>query len=166
MKNKMNRRKFIIQSSVTCAAGCALLTGSKVLSTSGMLKLLQDDEIPDPKKLNYCGYVCPEDCQMLTASIKNDPELKKEAYKVWRIKEKYNIDFDPEKIYCFKCKNDSNTEGIIIENCTVRKCAREKGFDCCIECNELEACSKEIWETFPDFKKSVIQMQIKYNKSI
>ena len=57
------------------------------------------DEDIDPKKLMYCGYTCPEECKFLIASVKNDKELRKEAYDLWKIKERFDIEFDPEKIF-------------------------------------------------------------------
>ena len=99
------------------------------------------------------------------ASVKNDPELKKEAYTIWKIKEKYNIDFDPETIFCYGCKNTEKPEGVVLKNCTVRKCVLSKGLNCCIECSELSGCTKELWSQFPDFRQYVIEMQKKYQSA-
>jgi hypothetical protein len=123
--------------------------------------MLQDD-VPDPKKLNYCGYTCPEDCPMKKATLENNVELKKDAYKNWRIEKKYGIPFDPDKIFCYGCKTEEKALGLVVEKCSVRNCAIEKGYDCCIECDLLAGCDKEIWKTFPDFHNAVIEMQKKY----
>lgn len=151
MKTNSNRRKFIQTSSIV---GCSLLISGKMSAFS-----FYENEIPDPKKLNYCGYICPKDCQFLEASIKNDKELKKKAYEIWKIKEKYNIDFDPKTIFCFGCKNEDKPAGIVMINCTVRACAIDKELDACIECKELKTCEKDIWTRFPDFHKKIIEMQ-------
>ncbi len=162
MNPKVSRRNFLMKGAQVCVGCCALIALPK-LSANGLSSgFLPDNEIPDPKKLNYCGYKCPDDCKFLAASINNDTALKKEAFDIWKIEEKYGIAFDPEKIFCFGCKTTDKPEGVIITNCTVRKCAVEKKIDCCIECKELTGCSKELWTQFPDFKKMVIEMQTKY----
>ena len=157
MENQFNRRKFVTTSAV---AGCILLISRKLSAFSGFAHL--QNEISDPKKLNYCGYTCPKDCQFLEASMKNDTELKKKAYETWHIKERYNVDFDAEKTFCFGCKNGNKTAGIVMQNCTVRQCAIDKKFDSCIECKELKDCGKDLWSRYPDFKKEVIKMQNSY----
>ncbi len=160
MNNQINRRKFMTAGVVT---GCALLLSGKLLAENGFSHLL--NQKPDPKKLNYCGYTCPKDCKFLEASLKNDPSLKKEAYKTWNIKERYNVDFEPEKIFCFGCKNTNKPAGVVMKNCTVRQCAIEKKLDCCIECKQLKTCDKDLWSRFPDFHKTVIEMQVIYSKN-
>jgi hypothetical protein len=124
-----------------------------------------DKEVPNPKDLCYCGYKCPPDCKFLKGSIENNVELKKEAYKEWKIKERFNIEFDPEKIFCFGCKNKDKEEGITVKNCKVRSCAISKGLESCIECNKLVDCKKDLWERFPEFKSHVIDMQKKYQEA-
>ncbi len=165
MKTKINRRNFLIRGSQAGLACCVLLSGKNLLAGKNFIMQQDDKKIPNPKDLCYCGYKCPPDCKFLKASIKNDVELKKEAYKEWKIKEQYNIDFDPEKIFCFGCKNKENEEGVVLKKCTVRSCAISKGIECCIECNELVDCEKDLWTRFPNFKKMVIDMQKKYQET-
>ncbi len=160
MTKPIKRREFLIKGSYAGIACCAFMMGYKRQSSGSMLP--SADDIVDPKTLNYCGYKCPSDCRFLQASLKNDPVLKKEVYEQWKIKEKYNVDFDPEAIFCFSCKNTEKPEGVILSNCTVRKCAISKGFECCIECAELNECKKELWSQFPDFKLQVIEMRKKF----
>jgi len=156
MKNQIDRRKFM----TGAVAGCALFVSGKLSAFNGFAHL--QNQIPDPKKLNYCGYACPKDCQFLEASVKNDTELKKKAYETWHIKERYNVDFDAEKTFCFGCKNADKPAGIVMQHCTVRQCAIDKKFDSCIECKELKDCRKDLWTRFPDFKNAVIKMQAVY----
>lgn len=160
MKNSLKRREFILKSVMAGLSGCALLAGARLYGAEN-LKALADDK-PDPKKLNYCGYTCAPDCKMKKATLENNIELKKEAYADWRVEKKYGIAFDPEKITCYGCKVSEDKVGLIAGKCTVRSCAIEKGYDCCIECDKLATCDKEIWETFPDFHKMMIEMQKKY----
>lgn len=154
MNNNLIRRQFLRNSSV---AGCALLLSGKLNAFS-----FPEDEIPDPKKLNYCGYKCPKNCQFLEASVKNDAELKKKAYNTWKIKERYNVDFNAETTFCFGCKAKDKPVGVVMANCTVRSCAIEKKYDSCIECNKLKSCDKDLWKHFPDFHKAVIKIQVTY----
>jgi len=160
MKNQPDRRDFFRLGLQAGMAGCLLMMSPRLLAFNH----LYQEKNPDPKKLNFCGYKCPENCQFLEASVKNDPELKKKAYDTWQIKERYGAGFDPEKTFCFGCKNTEKPEGVVLKGCHVRKCAIEKGFDCCIECDKLTACDKDLWTRFPDFRKAVIEMQIKYRQ--
>lgn len=151
MNSQPNRRFFIRSGTI---AGCSLLIAGKLSAFS-----FPPEEIPDPKKLNYCGYTCPKDCHFLEATLKNSEELKRKAYEEWHIKERYNVDFDPETTFCYGCKNKEKPAGVAMQNCTVRSCAIEKKYDSCIQCDELTACKKDLWSRFPDFYKSVIKMQ-------
>lgn len=164
MKTNLKRREFIMKSCQAGVACCALLSGSKVFAL-GNLNTLQGDDLPDPKKLNYCGYTCPADCKMKKATLENNVDLKKEAFKDWRLEEKYGVAFDPEKIFCYGCKTSGKPLGFVVEKCTVRNCAIEKGYDCCIQCDKLSGCDKEIWSTFPDFHKAMMELQKKYKEA-
>jgi len=161
MKPKLHRREFLTRCSMAGLTGCGLLICSKLSALDHFQRFAEGEKI-DPKKLMYCGYTCPDDCQFLKASLENDTELKKEAYELWKIKERFDVDFGPEKIFCFGCKAVDKPEGVVQMTCTVRKCVIERGLDCCIECLELEECDKELWERFPDFKKHVIALQKQY----
>ncbi len=165
MRKTLKRREFLIKGSAAGIACCAMFMGQKGLAFANMMRSAEDEPV-DPKALNYCGYQCPSDCKFLQASLKNDAGLKKEAYELWKIKEKYGIDFDPEKIFCFGCKNGEKPEGVVLVNCTVRKCVMSKELDCCVECAELEDCKKELWSQFPEFKAHVIGMRKKYLEEV
>jgi hypothetical protein len=161
MKTNSNRRKFI-KSSAT--VGCILLISGKLSAISNSQHL--QEVIPDPKKLNYCGYTCPADCVFLEASVKNDVELKKKAYETWEMKERFGVaEFDPEKIFCFGCKTKDKPVGIRLQKCDVRNCCIGKKLDSCIECKELSGCEKDLWKKFPDFKNAVIKMQNEFQKA-
>jgi hypothetical protein len=166
MKTTFNRRDFLKKSSIAGIACCGLLYHSDNSTARSLNTLLDDKETPDPKKLNYCGYQCPADCRFLKATKENNTELKKQAYTDWKIKEKYGVEFDPETAICWSCKAQDKPEGIVIKQCSVRKCAIEKGYDCCIQCKDLTECKKPLWDNFPDFKKTVIEMQKKYQAGI
>ncbi|MCK5338830.1 MAG: DUF3795 domain-containing protein [Bacteroidales bacterium] len=160
MKEKLKRREFLARSCRAGLAGCAVLMCGNTLAMSNFL--LQDDKIPDPKKLNYCGYICPEKCEFLMATLADDEALKKECHESWGIKERYGKDFDPETAFCYGCKTEGKPEGVVVTECTVRSCVIEKELDCCIECKELSTCDKDLWIRYPDFHKSVKGLQQKY----
>lgn len=159
MKPNLLRRDFIMKSSTACLGGCLLLSGRGLPAA-----VWQDDQPIDPKKLCFCSYSCPEDCHFLVASQKNDPELKKAVYEEWGLKERYGLEFDAEKLFCFRCKPGDKPEGPVLTNCTVRSCAIEKGYQACIQCDELKECDKDLWTRFPQFYESVVKMQVKYRE--
>ncbi len=161
MTEKSNRRNFI---KGTAAAGCVLLLSNKLSAFSHFSHL--QEEVPDPKKLEYCGYTCPKDCKFLVASVKNDIELKKEAYEIWEMKDRFGVkEFDPDKVFCFGCKNKDKPVGIRLQKCDVRNCCINKKLESCIECDELKTCEKDLWTKFPEFKNAVIKMQKAYQES-
>jgi hypothetical protein len=119
----------------------------------------------DLKGLTFCGFKCTTQCTLYRATIENNPELKKKAYEEFKMKEKYNVDFDQDKIFCYGCKPNDKPLSINVNQCAVRKCAIGKNFDCCIECSGLAACDKELWKSFPQFKEKVIEMQKNYKSA-
>jgi hypothetical protein len=151
MKSNVRRRDFIIKGA--CAGLSCCLYGMSMPA----------EEKPDPKKLNYCGYQCPDNCQFLKATLENNTELKKEAFKLWQIEERYGVRFSPDEIFCYGCKIKDKPDGVILVNCTVRSCVISKDLECCIECGEIAGCNKDLWERFPEFKKTVLEMQKQYN---
>lgn len=161
MTKSIRRREFLKKGSQACVACCFLCFGSESKAISKYVFNNFAEPI-DPKNLNYCGYKCPPDCPFLQASEKNDTELKKEVYEKWQLKERYNIEFEPDRIFCFGCKNKEKPEGVELLNCTVRQCVISKKLDCCVECHDLSGCQKELWSRFPEFKKQVIEMQKQY----
>ena len=161
MKKMINRRNFLVKSTTAGLACCGLIMNANKQALASLTNLM-DDEIIDPAKLNYCGYTCPKDCKFKKATLENNLELKKEAWGDWKIEERYGLAFDEEKAICYGCKVHDKPEGAAIANCTVRSCAMEKKLDCCIECDELKTCDKDLWTRFPDFYKAVKEMQVKY----
>jgi len=122
----------------------------------------ENHEPIDPRKLNYCGYTCPKDCKFLEATLAGDVELKREAFNTWKLDQRYGIEFDPDTAFCYGCKAPGKPEGDVVARCTVRSCVREKKLDCCIECDELSGCDRELWQLFPTFKEQVVEMQKRY----
>ncbi|MFO7669097.1 MAG: DUF3795 domain-containing protein [Bacteroidales bacterium] len=158
MSSKIPRRDFILKSSAACMGGCMLFAGKEAMAS--YLKV----ENIDPEKLCYCSYSCPTDCHFLVASVNDDSELKKAAFREWGLAEHYGMEFDAGKVFCFKCKPGNMPEGPVLTHCTVRACAMEKGYQACIECDELVSCDKALWTRFPQFHEGVVKMQAKYRE--
>ena len=159
MKTNLQRRDFLSKFCMTGFACCAFMPGSQLLASESTISM--NGKI-DPKAMEYCGYKCPADCPLKKGTVENNVELKKKAYEIFKIKEKFGVEFDADKIFCWGCKPVDKPLGITVKGCTVRNCAIGKGIDCCVQCNELTQCKKELWENFPDFKKAVIKMQDEY----
>jgi hypothetical protein len=159
MRTEFKRREFIttcFKAGVTC---CALTCGTALTAQDPEKK---QEVKPDPKSLNYCGYKCSAECPLYKATLENNIELKKKAYEDFKFKEKFGVDFDPDKVFCYGCKLKDKPLSINVKSCTVRKCAIDKGYECCIQCEGLTRCDKELWSSFPKFKEAVIEMQKKY----
>lgn len=154
MSDSKSRREFL-KDCAQFGFGCVCLLGVKGLAA-------EDERKPDLEKLNYCGYTCPEDCKMYRAGKTGDLALKKEAFKAWKIKERYGIEFDPKLVFCNRCKTPDKPLGIAVQKCTVRACAIEKKMISCVACKDLKGCDKDLWKRFPDFHKAVIKMQGEY----
>ena len=149
----IDRRTFISTGATVC--GLCVCSQFPFAAFAG-------DEPIDPKKLNFCGYTCPKDCKFLQGTLQNDVELKRQAWKDWKIEERFALEFDEEQAICYGCKSLDKPEGVVLARCDVRACVREKELECCIECDELEACDKDLWRRFPKFKQQVVEMQERY----
>ena len=159
MKRDLKRRDFINTCFRAGVTGCALAYGVKL---TGQYAASDQDVRPDPKKLEYCGYKCPADCPLKKGTLENNSELKKKAYTDFKFKEKYGIEFAPEKVFCYGCKVKDKPLSLPVKACTVRSCVIAKGLDCCIQCDGLVKCDKELWTLWPQLKESVVNLQKKY----
>jgi hypothetical protein len=160
MKPELKRRDFISKCFKAGATGCVALYGNSLLGQDPV-KLKKEDL----KGLTYCCYKCTVECPVYKATIENSTELKKKVYEDAKWKEKFGIEFDPDKVFCFGCKPNNQPLGLNVKACTVRSCAIEKGYDYCIECEGLTACDKMLWKSYPDFKEKVIEFQKNYRKA-
>ena len=158
MKTEIKRRDFVTKCFKAGVTGCALLYGNSLFAQDPVKQLHKQDL----KNLTYCGYKCTSECSLYKATIENSPELKKKAFEEFKWKEKFGVDFDAEKVFCFGCKPADKPLSINVTACTVRKCAVAKGYECCVECSGLTACDKELWKNYPKFKEIVLQMQNNY----
>jgi hypothetical protein len=159
MKKNLTRRHFLVQGSQVGVSCCLLMCGGKLFAFTG-----SHDEILDLKELTYCGFKCTMECTLLNGTLNNDEYLKKKAYKDWGMKERFGMDFDPELVFCYGCKNEEQVKGPVVKKCTVWACAIEKEHECCIQCKGLSDCDEELWMGFPQFREKVLEMQAVYLK--
>ena len=162
MKYPYNRRDFFKTCAQAGIACCALIATPRLFALQNGFPFLVPGEKPDPKKLNYCGYTCPAECTFKNATLDNDLEMKKKAWEEWKIKERYGLDFDEKTAYCYGCKDKEHPAGAPMANCTVRSCTISKGLDCCIECDELKTCDKDLWSRFPQFHEGILKLQAQF----
>jgi len=160
--HRIDRRDFLARGARAGLAVCGACLCGRAPFFAGNEGEAGKEQVLDPKKLNYCGYTCPRDCKFLQGTKNEDIALKQEAWKAWKIEERFGVAFDAEQAICHGCKADGKPEGIVLRRCDVRACVRKKGLECCIECGDLEGCDRDLWRRFPDFKKQVIEMQARY----
>lgn len=164
MAKKQNRRGFLKNCTQYGFSCLALLLCNKNLlagdSDSTMVKT--DKPVIDPKQLSYCGIACEKECELYKATRENDTELKKKVYKKWNWKEKFKIEFEPDKVVCYSCKPDNQPLKIGMDRCTVRVGAIENKMESCIQCSNLGACDKDLWKNWPDFYIHIKQKQKQY----
>ena len=87
--------------------------------------------------ISCCGIDC-EKCDARIATVNNDDELREETAKKWSVM--YNApNITAETINCMGCR----LEGVKVAHCNdceIRKCVQNKGFETCGNCKELDNC--------------------------
>lgn len=161
MKTEIRRREFVCKFLKAGAAGFALVYSNRLFAAGPN----QQVQKPDLKSLTYCGFKCTDKCTLYRATIEDNSELRKKAFEEFKFKEKFNVEYDQAKVFCWGCKPGDKPLSINVSACAVRKCTIEKGYECCIECSALKSCDKELWKNFPQFKLKVLEAQKIYNNS-
>ena len=86
----------------------------------------------------YCGLDC-ESCDARIATVGNDNELRERTARQWSV-----LNNAPEitaaTINCMGCRTDGVKFAYCSDMCEIRKCAQEKGFDTCGDCEKLDHC--------------------------
>ena len=100
------------------------------------------------KIVGYCGIVC-SDCPVFMVTQKNDDTGRTRVAET--LAEQFGGDYKPEDINCDGCLGDSPRIYKYCSLCEIRKCAREKGIENCVQCQEY-AC-----ESFSRFLSRDIQ---------
>lgn len=91
------------------------------------------------KFIAYCGLNC-ETCEARIATINNDNELRKKVAKEWS--ELNKVEITPEMINCTGCRVEGAKTMFCESLCPIRKCAKEKNYETCGDCEELMKCEK------------------------
>jgi hypothetical protein len=159
MKTELKRRDFVAKCFKAGVGCCAFAYGTTLSAQEAEKK---QKAKPDLKSLTYCGYKCTSECPLYKGTMENNLELKKKAYEEFKFREKFGVEFDPKKIFCYGCRLTDKPLSINVKACSVRKCAVTKGYESCILCDGLTTCDKELWLSFPKFKDTVIEAQKKY----
>lgn len=94
---------------------------------------------------------------MKLAGESDNVEAKRKTFELWDLEGRYGLAFDPDGLFCHGCKTEEKELGMAVSHCPVRPCVIERKLDCCIECDELATCDKELWKKFPTFHESVLE---------
>ncbi|MFC2071339.1 DUF3795 domain-containing protein [Chloroflexota bacterium] len=91
----------------------------------------------------YCGIYCGA-CEVMNAETYQD---KAHVTKIWE----GIMEASPEQVHCSGCKSDDLFFNC--EQCKMRPCAKSKGLEFCIECNEYPCIyyheGKQVVEQLP-----------------
>lgn len=87
-----------------------------------------------PKMVAYCGLIC-SNCPTYLATKNDDEELRKKTADLYGLK--YGLNLKPVEINCEGCLSVGGKLIIYCQNCSIRKCCSQKGFDNCASCSEL-----------------------------
>ena len=91
------------------------------------------------KYIAYCGLDCAK-CEARIATINNDDKLREEVSEKWSRLNK--VEITPEMINCEGCKLKGARTIYCDSLCPIRKCAIDKHYDNCGQCNEFKTCEK------------------------
>jgi len=152
MESQQSRRHFLKTCAQSGAACCALLAWNRSLAAKDGPQEKQEQKLKpiDFSKLSYCGFPCVQVCELLKATRENDEKLKKLVYEKWEWKEKFGVDYDPEKVFCHTCKPGDKPKKAGMDACVIRICAMANGMEACVQCKNLASCDKEYWKKWPD----------------
>ena len=87
----------------------------------------------------YCGIDC-EKCEARIATINNDDLLREKVAKLWS---KLNgIEMTKEMLNCEGCRVGGVKTPFCDSLCEIRKCAMNKKYNTCGDCDNLDNCIK------------------------
>ncbi len=90
------------------------------------------------RMIAFCGITC-SDCPALLATQKDDDSERKRVAEQWS--KQYNTDMKPEDINCDGCVAVTGTRIAHWDECGIRKCCQERGFENCGHCEDY-ACEQ------------------------
>ncbi len=87
----------------------------------------------------YCGLNC-KTCEARLATVRDDDALREKVASLWS--ELNGVTITPAMIHCSGCRLDGPKTPFCESICPIRKCAREKAFETCADCEVMETCEK------------------------
>ncbi|HUJ42374.1 MAG TPA: DUF3795 domain-containing protein [Opitutaceae bacterium] len=163
MHSPLPRREFLKCLSsfgATCVSSCVALRLAAEEAKPG--ESAAQEKLPDLKNRAYCGLICGDWCELFKATKAGDPAAKRAIYEKWGWKEKFGVDFAPDRVFCYGCKAPGKPENIAHAQCTVLKCCVARRLESCLECTRLAVCDKKLWQNYPDFRQQMLKLQQKY----
>jgi len=106
------------------------------------------------KLIACCGIDCAT-CDARIATQTNDNALREKTAKTWA--EQFSIPNLPiEMINCMGCREDG-VKFSHCEECEIRNCVHDKGYQTCGDCDEIETCSivGAIHQYMPELKENL-----------
>ncbi|MGE5424857.1 MAG: DUF3795 domain-containing protein [Syntrophothermus sp.] len=89
------------------------------------------------KLISCCGIDCAQ-CDARIATLSGDALLREQTAEKWRVQ--YNSPgITAEMINCTGCRQPG-AKFSHCSQCQIRKCADEKGYQTCAECDQMETC--------------------------
>jgi hypothetical protein len=163
MNEKENRREFL-KHCTKLGMGCLpfIFWHERLFGRTGDSTVTEKPVLIDPQSRSYCGIACEEGCELYKATMNNDVELKKKVYMDWKWKEQFNMDFDPDKVFCYNCKPENGKLKAGMAECKVRQCAIKNNLASCIQCSNLSACDQDLWTRWPKFYEGMLKTQQQY----
>ena len=87
--------------------------------------------------IGCCGLDC-EACDARIATITNDTALREKTAALWS---KLNgVPITPDMMACTGCRVDGPKTPFCDKHCPIHTCVREKGFDTCADCAQMDGC--------------------------
>lgn len=166
MNKNQNRRSFLGQCAKCGGACCALLALGRISRAQGSVTSSGQAQKPlDLKTLSYCAIpraYCEQQCELFKATRENDVKLKRSVYDQWKMKTKFGVDFDPDKIFCYGCKPGDKPLKVGMAECPVRVCPAANGLESCVQCLDLASCDKAFWRDWPIAFEMAKKLQARY----
>ncbi len=112
--------------------------------------------------ITYCGLVCRTCPIYLATREENTKEQELMRAHIARVcNERYGIKYEPEDITdCDGCRTEGGRLFPGSRNCSIRKCARQKGLENCAHCTDY-ICEKleAFFKTDPDAKTRLDELR-------
>ncbi len=103
-----------------------------------------------------CGIDC-ENCDARMATIANDNELREKTAQKWSVMNNTS-EITAATINCMGCRANGIKFAYCSNYCEIRKCVKEKGFDTCGDCKEMDNCQiiLPVLQNNPNAKENLV----------